>query len=71
MNEYLYYDEFLARQAELEQAMVREEAFREASRRARRDRRDRHTRRREATRRRRAQRRPWELPAGLVRPWPQ
>ncbi|MFI2101953.1 hypothetical protein ACH436_01550 [Isoptericola sp. NPDC019693] len=64
MNEYLYYDEFRARQADLEQA-VRWADARAAARQARR------TSRRAATRRRRAPRRPWELPAGLVRPWPQ
>jgi len=68
MNEYLYYDEFLARQAELERSLPRAEESRTAAARTRRERR---ARRREAARRRRAQRRPWELPGGLVRPWPQ
>ncbi|MFC7878295.1 hypothetical protein [Isoptericola sp. NPDC057391] len=65
MNEYLYYDEFRARQADLEEAVRREAEARTAARRARR------ARRRTTARRRRATHRPWELPAGLVRPWPQ
>ncbi|MFE5309302.1 hypothetical protein [Isoptericola sp. NPDC056573] len=65
MNEYLYYDEFRARQVDLEQAVRQEAAARSAARQAR------HARRRATARRRRATRRSWELPAGLVRPWPQ
>lgn len=65
MNEYLYYDEFRARQADLEEAVRHQAEARTASRRARR------AHRRTVPRRRRATRRPWELPAGLVRPWPQ
>lgn len=65
MNAYLYYDEFRARQAELERAVRQESDARDAARQARR------ARRRAGARRRRAARRPWELPAGLVRPWPQ
>ncbi|MEU2199041.1 hypothetical protein [Isoptericola sp. NPDC019482] len=65
MNEYLYYDEFRARQADLEEAVRQEAEARSAARESRR------ARRRATTRRRRATRRPWELPAGLVRPWPQ
>ncbi|GAB3101435.1 hypothetical protein [Isoptericola nanjingensis] len=65
MNEFLYYDEFRARQVDLEEAVRHEAAARSAAREARR------AHRRTAVRRRRAARRPWELPAGLVRPWPQ
>lgn len=65
MNEFLYYDEFRARQVDLEEAVRHEAQARAATRQARR------LHRRAVARRRRATRRPWELPAGLVRPWPQ
>ncbi|MEL7974541.1 hypothetical protein AAG589_01645 [Isoptericola sp. F-RaC21] len=68
MNEYLYYDEFRVRQADLERAVRREAESRVGAQLVRRERR---ARRREVARRRRAERRPWELPGGLVRPWPQ
>lgn len=72
MNEFLYYDEFRARQADLEEAVRHEAAARAAAQQARAaSQQARRLRRRATTRRRRATRRPWELPAGLVRPWPR
>ncbi|SKC68313.1 hypothetical protein [Krasilnikoviella flava] len=65
MNEYLYYDEFRARQADAERTLRREAEAPEVTRR------DRRARRREATRRRRAVRPAWELPAGLIPPQPR
>jgi hypothetical protein len=62
MNEYLYYDEFRARQADAERTLRDGAEGRAAARRTSR------ARRREATPRRRVARRPWERPAGLVRP---
>ncbi|MCK9793177.1 hypothetical protein M1843_05385 [Isoptericola sp. 4D.3] len=65
MNEFLYYDEYRNREAELERALRRQAEVPVAPRG-----RDREARR-AAARRRRAQRRPWGEVGVLARPWPQ